>query len=88
MSDLPAIEKGIPIPARNRASAKYPLWDMKLGDSFAIPAPTNKADLARLRSNIHNAIGRCKQSTNDGRMYETRVLLEDREHRMRIWRTK
>lgn len=82
------IEKDIPIPPRNQDKSKYPLDEMVKGDSFAVPAPTDKLLLGRLRSNISNACGRSRDRNNDGRAYATRVLLEDGEHVLRVWRTK
>lgn len=67
------VERGIPMPAKNKSITKYPWDDMKVGDSFAVNKGTNARQL-------------CIQAsmTRTPKQFESRVVKGE----ARVWRTK
>jgi hypothetical protein len=67
------VERGIPMPAKNKSITKYPWDDLKVGDSFKVAPRTNGRQL-------------CIQAsmTRAPKQFESRVVAGE----CRIWRTK
>ena len=85
------IDKNIPLPNPSRngiAQYKYPFFQMKLGDSFAVPVdPTTKLNYLQVGQRVANAILIQHKRPNNGDMRFT--YRTDKESRViRVWRTK
>ena len=73
------IEKNVPIPSAFAGphSRKYNFPEMEIGDSFAV----KKADSNKLRSSVGSY-----QKINPEFKYTTRLVLENGNEFLRIWR--
>jgi len=76
------MDKGVPIPKRRKS--KYPILDMFVGDSFAVPVPEGR-NPRRVQSSINTA---CNKIKTDGEKFTTRSLVEDGERVIRCWRVE
>lgn len=85
------IEGGIPLPPpspsgrRGGRSRKYPVPDLKPGDSFFVPE-TSERDANAIRGSLATAISRVK-TAHPGWEYATRVWDEKGVRGIRVWRT-
>ena len=83
------IEKNIkmPNPIRNGVEQyKYPFFDMKVGDSFAVPVdPATQLGYIRVRNRITTAIAHQKKR-QEGVAFATRTMRD--KNVIRVWRTK
>lgn len=78
------IEKNVPLPAK---ASIYPLDDMSVGDSFAIPRE-EKIQTEKMRNRISAAICSYRKKHPD-RAFATRSETSDAgEHFQRVWRVK
>ena len=86
------IEKSIPIPTRRRGGqrgeTKYPWADMKIGDSFSVPArgptKTRQQDLAQ---NTLATSARYWAIVNQKNTFKVTTRLSDDRKFVRCWRT-
>jgi hypothetical protein len=84
------IEKNVPLhnsPRNGHAFYKYPFFDMKVNDSFAVPVdPTTTLNYIRVAARVRVAIqAQCKRSNNNGMKFCYRT---DKVNRViRVWRT-
>ena len=86
------IEKNVPLhnaPRNGHAFYKYPFFDMKVNDSFAVPVdPTTTLNYIRVANRVASAITAEWQRTplgSDGKKYSYRT---DKVNRViRVWRT-
>ena len=83
------IEKNIKMPAPTRnghEQYKYPFFEMKVGDSFAVPVdPSTQLGYIRVRGRVANAIY-AQQKRQAGARFTFRTMKNKRE--IRVWRTK
>lgn len=72
---LPKIDKRVPLPApRPQRERKYPLREMKVGDSFLIPTPSAK--------NLAQSVRNCAKG------YGFKVAMRTVAGGVRFWRVK
>lgn len=80
------IDKDVPMPAARGGRRFYDVaWEtMELGDSFVVPS------LGRSLKRVHEIAGglAATRARQDGRRYETRVVVETGERVVRIWRVQ
>ena len=77
------IEKGVSIPeVRVRNGAKYPLKEMKKGDSFAVTNTKKKE--AVLRNILYGAIASYRKRFPDKKF----IVRKEKDHTYRVWRIK
>ena len=83
------IEKNIKIPSPTRNGVeqyKYPFFEMKVGDSFAVPVdPSTQLGYIRVRGRVASAI-HAQQKRQEGSKFTVRTMKDKRE--LRVWRTK
>jgi hypothetical protein len=83
------IEKNIPMPnpIRNGVEThKYPFFEMKVGDSFAVPVdPSTQLSYMRVGNRIASAINAQKKRQPKA-AFTYRTFKDKRE--IRVWRTK
>lgn len=80
----PVIEKGIPIPLRERGGGRpwgWPFREMEIGDSFATPFKDGETSTRALRRVDYIYAGR-----RLGRKYTGRTLVENGVRVVRVWR--
>ena len=85
------IEKNIKIPGKmihGVETHKYPFFDMKVGDSFAVPVdPSTELGYQRVRRRISTAIAaQHKRPVNGEARFSYRSIKDKRE--LRVWRIK
>lgn len=80
------IEKGVPIPPRSNGGreSKYPLSEMKKGDSFLITCDSSETSKTSRR--LNSAVGNYQKSHGEEFQFKIRTVPE--EGGVRIWRTK
>ena len=84
------IEKNVPLhnsPRNGQPFYKYPFFDMKVNDSFAVPVdPTTTLNYLRVANRVQVAItAQHRRKGNDGRKFSYRT---DKVNRViRVWRT-
>lgn len=81
------IEKGVPVPPKKVRRCQYPLDEMNVGDSFAIPISHDIVPAKRLRSNMHNSITRYRNRVSYKSEFITRTVFEGGKLKLRVWRT-
>ena len=76
----PGIDKGIPIPPRRTGprTFEYPINEMEVGDSFAVPEAETRSQTISTRVGSHNQDHKetkfvCRKLTNDAGEAYTRV---------------
>ena len=83
------IEKNIPMPEvlRNGVEQyKYPFFEMKVGDSFAVPVdPSTQLGYIRVSNRVANAIY-AQQKRQEGAKFTYRTFKDKRV--IRVWRIK
>ena len=83
------IEKNIKMPAKminGVAQHKYPFFEMKVGDSFAVPVdPSTQLGYIRVANRIAGAIY-AQQKRQEGAKFTYRTMKDKRE--LRVWRIK
>jgi len=90
MTPMYVIEKNVPLhnsPRNGWAFYKYPFFDMKVNDSFAVPVdPTTTLNYIRVANRVAQSINAQKKRSNNNNM--TFCYRTDKVNRViRVWRT-
>lgn len=80
-----SVDSSIELPAARRGRVKYPLAELKVGQSFFVPAADN-TDVAviRLQGSLHSSIRHVRERT--GYCFTTRQWEQDGQRGIRTWR--
>ena len=80
------VDKGVPIPKYGtaRRGSKYPIRDLLVGDSFAVPVPEGRTP-SQVQTIVSVTI---KRINIDGAKFTTRSLIENGERVIRCWRVE
>lgn len=80
------IEKNVPLPPRTVTGRLYLFRDMKVGDSFKVELDDGEKALDIMRR-VAGAAG-AFAGRNAGYHFATRIVTEDGQQLVRVWRTK
>lgn len=77
------IEKGVPMPKADACRIRYPLGELKIEDSFFVPAKSKrKEDITSLQRNMGSLIAQWRRNNDLTRKFATRRT----EDGVRVWR--